>query len=88
MNAMAASVMLLSCHNRWGLPLLGWSLVIGISRVICGLHYVSDVAGGFIMGIGSAFFIKHNAVAKNVVGRIAWEVHVVSEFLQVWWKKC
>lgn len=88
MNAMAASTMLLSCHNWWGIPLLVWSLFIGISRVVCGLHYVSDVLGGFVMGITSTFLVRHNAVVKKAVEMIGWDVHIVSKFLQVWWKKC
>ncbi len=34
-----------------GLLLAGWSLLVGFSRVVLGVHYLLDVAAGYLLGL-------------------------------------
>jgi undecaprenyl-diphosphatase len=83
MNSMAASTMMLHFHNWWGLPFFCWSLVIGASRIACGLHYASDVLGGFAMGAVSTGIIRNSAAARKGIYRISWVGHVLSEIIRI-----
>jgi undecaprenyl-diphosphatase len=33
------------------------SLLVGIARIICGLHYPGDILGGLILGIGGSYLL-------------------------------
>ena len=35
-----------------GAALLFWSLLVGLSRVILGVHYLYDVFAGYLLGLG------------------------------------
>lgn len=86
MNSMAASLMLLARGNAWGLPFLFWSIIVGASRVVCGLHFVTDVVGGFLMGAASTAVVYRSKAAKQVVERVAWGYHVVTTIVRTWWR--
>jgi undecaprenyl-diphosphatase len=45
-------------------------LSIGISRIYLGVHYASDVLGGFIMGIG--WLIVFIRATKKLAGKYIW----------------
>jgi membrane-associated phospholipid phosphatase len=53
-SALALSVIMLGWDTRWRWPVtvlgLAYALLIGLSRVYLGVHYPSDVAGGWIVG--------------------------------------
>jgi undecaprenyl-diphosphatase len=87
MNSMAASLMLLSRRNLWGIPFLFWSLVLGASRIICGLHYFTDVLGGFVIGMGGTFFVRRSRRIQKAGKYIVWYVHVASDITRQWLKK-
>jgi len=42
-------------HKTWGIAFFIIAILISISRVIAGVHYLSDVIGGAIIGIGIAY---------------------------------
>ena len=43
-------------------------LCIGFSRIYLGVHYVSDVIGGFVLGI--AYLILYIDVSKKIIKKI------------------
>jgi undecaprenyl-diphosphatase len=53
--AVALFLTLRSRRWRWGVPLLGYAVLVALSRVYVGVHWPSDVLGGAILG--SAFAI-------------------------------
>lgn len=53
--ALAASLALV--YPRWRLPLFGFAAVIGLSRIIVGAHYLSDVMAGAYVGIMTVFLL-------------------------------
>jgi undecaprenyl-diphosphatase len=54
---------------RWRWPLLGLALLVGISRVIVGAHYPSDVLAGAAIGIGTAIFLRRAFLSRGLVFR-------------------
>lgn len=53
-------VLVMNMFNLWFFPLLiVWMLIIYFSRVALGVHYISDVIGGVILGLIS-FFVGYN----------------------------
>jgi undecaprenyl-diphosphatase len=50
-----------------GLLLAGWSLLVGFSRVVLGLHYLLDVAAGYLLGLAVG-----GAVALWFLHGLAW----------------
>ncbi len=83
MNAMAASLMLLSRKNGWGIPFLIWSVILGSSRIICRLHYFSDVIGGFLLGALSAGIIYQSRTAKQLATNMLW----IGDGMAAWFRQ-
>ena len=53
-------VLIMNTFNIWILPgLIAWMFLVYFSRVALGLHYISDVFGGVVLGITS-FVIGYN----------------------------
>jgi len=50
----AISFSLLVYNTNLALIFLALSLIIGIARVFCGVHYFRDIVGGFVAGLISA----------------------------------
>jgi undecaprenyl-diphosphatase len=84
MNSMAVALMLLSRKNWMGLPFLAGSVVLGASRVVCRLHYVSDVVGGFAIGAVSVWSIRRSAAAKEAATYILWLYDGIAGAMAVW----
>lgn len=37
-------------HKKWGAALIVVSIVVGIARIMAGVHYPSDILGGLVLG--------------------------------------
>ncbi len=57
--------------RRWGLVMMAAVLFVGLSRIYLGLHFPSDVAGGFLF---SLLFSVLGLVAARLIARFAAQV--------------
>lgn len=55
---MALAVSLFFLHKKTGYVFMFFALLIGIARVIGGVHFPIDILGGFILGALVAYFVK------------------------------
>ncbi len=88
MNSLAISLMLLARHNPWGLPALAWTGVLASSRILSGLHYVSDVVGGCFIGAAASHVVYHSKRCSQLADHILYYWHVGATVVQTWWRKC
>jgi undecaprenyl-diphosphatase len=52
-RAMMLAVVMLGLGSLWlGLLLLFWAPLVGLARVAMGVHYISDVLAGILLGFG------------------------------------
>jgi len=51
-------------YKVWGAIVLLIILLIGISRLYLGVHYASDIAGGFIAGAAVALLCSLGVVSR------------------------
>lgn len=56
--------LVLRYNKAWGWALLGLALVIGLSRVIAGVHHIQDIIGSFIFA-GIAVWFVGMMIAKR-----------------------
>lgn len=54
MHAVGFTTVLLHYYPEWALLLIPFTILVGLSRLVLGLHYPSDVIMGFIIGYGLA----------------------------------
>ena len=71
-TAFAAAVAVALVYPRLGRPLLVLAVVVAVSRVYLGVHYVLDVAAGTLLGIavGIASAWAVNALAPRVMAQL------------------
>ncbi len=62
--AFAVSVSLYLHKYKWGIPFIIFSLAIGVSRILGGVHYPLDILGGIIIGSLVAWFAHRLHVHK------------------------
>lgn len=65
--AIAAAIFLY--NRKWGIGFFLMAVLINISRVIAGIHYPSDILGGFIVGAAVACAVFYFAARKTSRGR-------------------
>ena len=53
----AMSYVLSKEYNKW--YLMSIPVIVALSRLYLGVHYPSDVFGGFLVGIGIAYIMEH-----------------------------
>jgi undecaprenyl-diphosphatase len=55
---MALAVSIFLSHKKAGYLFMFFALLIGIARIIAGVHFPVDILGGFVIGALVAFFVK------------------------------
>jgi undecaprenyl-diphosphatase len=45
-------------NRKLGVLLLAMAMLVAFGRIYVGVHYPLDIVGGFIVGLGSAIFVK------------------------------
>ena len=65
---MALAVALFFSHKKAGYLFMFFALIIGIARVIAGVHFPVDILGGLILGILTAYLVRffYNKIYKKV----------------------
>lgn len=53
----AISTALYFYNKRWGVVFLIAALLIGIARVIAGVHYPLDILGGAVIGVITSYLV-------------------------------
>jgi undecaprenyl-diphosphatase len=56
---MALAVSIFITHKKAGYVFMLFALIIGIARVIGGVHFPIDILGGFVLGALVAYFMKN-----------------------------
>lgn len=56
---MALAFALFFSHKKVGYVFIFFAFLIGIARIIAGVHFPIDILGGFILGFFIAFFLKN-----------------------------
>ena len=56
---MALALALFFNHKKAGYVFILFALLIGVARIIAGVHFPIDILGGFVLGFVIAFFIKN-----------------------------
>jgi undecaprenyl-diphosphatase len=56
---MALAFSIFFSHKKAGYVFMFFALLIGIARIIAGVHFPIDILGGFILGSLVAFFMKN-----------------------------
>ena len=56
---MALAVSIFFMHKKVGYVFMFFALIIGLSRIIAGVHFPIDILGGFILGFLVAYSLKN-----------------------------
>lgn len=75
--AFAIAFGILFVARRTGWLFLVWAALIGISRVLAGMHYPTDVIAGAVVGLGSGYFTAR--IAMPVLWRLILLVSRLSD---------
>ena len=67
----ALGVALFMYHKRIGIFYLFGALIIGLSRIIAGVHFPFDIVAGFILGSFTSFFV-YRALRPKVKRILNW----------------
>ncbi len=67
----ALGVALFMYHKRIGIFYLSGAFVIGLSRIIVGVHFPFDIVAGFILGSFTSFFV-YRALRPRVKRILNW----------------
>lgn len=72
-NTMAFAIFMGLYYRRLLIPLIIIAFLVGVSRIYVGVHYPSDVLGGFVAGIFMAYLVKYlfELVKKKIINKIS-----------------
>jgi len=56
---MALAVSIFISHKKAGYVFMFFAILIGLARIIAGVHFPVDILGGFILGALVAYFVKN-----------------------------
>lgn len=62
---MALALSLYFLHKKMGIILIVCAVIIGIARIIAGVHYPVDILGGYVLGIIIAVFFNYLYKREN-----------------------
>jgi len=64
---MALAFALFFSHKKVGYLFISFALLIGIARIIVGVHFPIDILAGFLIGIITAYFVRflYNKINKR-----------------------
>ena len=65
-NAFSFATTLSSYHRKFSIALFAWALLVAFSRVFLGLHYVTDLIGGALVGITVSLVVTYAARRVDV----------------------
>jgi membrane-associated phospholipid phosphatase len=68
-TAFATATALAFMAPRAGKALIAVAILIGLSRVITGAHYPSDVIAGMALGVGTVIFMRRAFASRGIVFR-------------------
>ncbi len=68
-TAFATAVALAFLLPRWGRLFLLLAVLIGVSRVVTGAHFPSDVIAGMALGTATSIFLRRAFAARGIVFR-------------------
>jgi membrane-associated phospholipid phosphatase len=55
---MALALAIFFSHKKAGYRFMFFALLIGLARIIAGIHFPVDILGGFVLGAGVAYFVR------------------------------
>ena len=61
---MALAIAIFILHKKTGYVFMFFALLIGLSRIVAGVHFPIDILGGFVLGAGISYVVA--SLAKNV----------------------
>jgi undecaprenyl-diphosphatase len=65
-TAFAAAVALLPLMPKYGRWLFAVAGIVGLSRILVGAHYPTDVVGGALLGAASAIYLRRYFAARRI----------------------
>ncbi len=73
-DAFALATTISRYHRRFSIIMFAWAVLIGFSRLYLGVHYLTDVIAGAVIGTAISFVVTHVALRKDDrVSRVATE---------------
>ena len=61
---MALAIAIFLLHKKAGYIFIIFALLIGLARIVAGVHFPVDILGGFVLGAGISYLVAY--LAKNV----------------------
>lgn len=69
---------------RWRWPLFVLAALVGLSRIVLGQHYPSDVLAGALLGIGSTLLLRRAFGNRTIVFRLKHGRYVIRRARSLW----